>query len=312
MVASRTCPDLPGWLCETAVVARTTVPIPTRVLVQGMAHDDGTIRADEVYPVAEACGQTQEQVRSCLRRLVSEGLFTRQGTGRTALYVATESGRTALDFGMQRLRLSYAQDRAGRGWDRRWHLAGFAVPESRRASRDGFRDVLLGMGGAAIQGGLYVSPHPWEGDVRREAKRLGMIEHLMLSSAAELEVAGVRDPRELASTLWPLATVASRYEHFVDVYKSLPDRLEGMKRDHGRLPDADFLPLALTMAVSYTECSARDPYLPPELLPRPWPGRAAREIVVRSRRLALLLREEAGRPALFGMFDEMLDTLSTP
>jgi hypothetical protein len=46
-----------------------------------------------------------------------------------------------------------------------------------------------------------------------------------------------------------------------------------------------------------------------KLLPRPWPGRAAREIVVRSRRLALLLREEAGRPALFGMFDEMLETL---
>jgi phenylacetic acid degradation operon negative regulatory protein len=82
-----------------------------------------------------------------------------------------------------------------------------------------------------------------------------------------------------------------------------------MKRDHGRLPDTDFLPLALTMAVSYTQCSAQDPYLPPELLPRPWPGRAAREIVVRSRRLALLLREEAGRPALFGMFDEMLETL---
>jgi phenylacetic acid degradation operon negative regulatory protein len=78
------------------------------------------------------------------------------------------------------------------------------------------------------------------------------------------------------------------------------------------MADASFLPLALTMAVAYTECSSRDPYLPPELLPRPWPGRAAREILMRSRRLALLLREDAGRPALFGMFDEMLESLSTP
>jgi hypothetical protein len=108
----------------------------------------------------------------------------------------------------------------------------------------------------------------------------------------------VRGPRELASTLWPLEQVAARYESFVERYQGLPDELDGLKRQHGRLADADFLPLALTMAVSYTECSARDPYLPPELLPRPWPGRAAREIVVRSRRLALLLREEAGRPAL--------------
>jgi phenylacetic acid degradation operon negative regulatory protein len=293
-------------------VPKTTVPIPTRVLVLGMAHDDGTIRADEVYPVGEACGQTTEQLRSCLRRLVAEDLFTRDGGGRTAVYVPTEGGRTALDFGMQRLRLSYAQDRAGRGWDRKWHLAGFAVPESRRAARDGFRDALLGMGGAAIQGGLYVSPHAWEDDVRREAKRLGMVEHLTMSSAAELEVGGVRDPRELVRALWPIDEVAARYEHFIEVHRDVPERLERLKRDHSRLADTDFLPLALTMAVSYTECSATDPYLPPELLPRPWPGRAAREIVVRSRRLALLLREDAGRPALFGMFDEMLETLSTP
>jgi phenylacetic acid degradation operon negative regulatory protein len=291
------------------VVAKTTVPIPTRVLVLGMSHDDGTIRAEEAYSVAEACGQTPEQVRSCLRRLVSEGLFTRQGGGRSAVYVATEAGQSTLTRNMQRLRLSYTQDRAGRGWDRRWHLAGFAVPESRRSVRDGFRDLLLGMGGAAVQGGLYVSPHAWEDDVRREAKRLGMVDHLMLATTAELEVNGIRDPRELASMLWPLEKVAARYDSFVEQHRGVPERLEDMKRDHGRLADTDFLPLALTMAVSYTECSAHDPYLPPELLPRPWPGRAAREIVVRSRRLALLLREEAGRPALFGMFDEMLDTL---
>src|SRR5438067_1672373 len=35
-----------------------------------MAHEDGTIEAAELYPVAEACGQSPEQVRSCLRRLV--------------------------------------------------------------------------------------------------------------------------------------------------------------------------------------------------------------------------------------------------
>lgn len=288
------------------------MPIPTRVLVLGMAHDDGTLEAAEVYDVGEACGQTAEQLRSCLRRLVSEGLFTRHGNGRTATYVPTESGRVSLDRSLQRMRLSYAQDRAGRGWDRRWHLAGFAVPETRRAVRDGFRDLLLAMGGAAVQGGLYVSPHAWEDDVRREAERLDMIEHLMLATTAELEVNGNRDPRELASMLWPLDVVARGYEKFVDEHQHVPVRLEAMKQRHGRMADADFLPLALTMAVAYTECSARDPYLPPELLPRPWPGRAAREIVVRSRRLALLLREEAGRPALFGMFDDMLESLIAP
>ena len=33
----------------SSVVARTTVPIPTRVLVTGMRHDDGEIVAAELY-----------------------------------------------------------------------------------------------------------------------------------------------------------------------------------------------------------------------------------------------------------------------
>lgn len=275
-----------------------------------MAHDDGTILADEVYPVAEACGQTAEQVRSCLRRLVSEGLWVRDGSGRDARYLPTESGQETLQRGMQRIRMSYAQDRAGRGWDREWHLAGFAVPEARRAARDGFRDSLLAMGGASIQGGLYVSPHPWEDDVRREAKRLGMAEHLVVASTSSLEVGGLRDPRDLAAMLWPVAEVAARYEGFIEAHRDVPERLESLKQSRRRMADADFLPLALTMAVAFSACTADDPYLPPELLPRPWPGRTARDIVLRSRRLALLLREEAGRTALFGMFDEMLETLS--
>ncbi len=293
-----------------AVVGTTTVPIPTRVLVLGMAHEDGTIRAEELYPVAEACGQTPEQVRSCLRRLVSDGLFTRTGTGRHAVYAATEHGAAELGGHIQRTRLAYTQDATGRGWDRRWRLAAFAVPESRRSARDGLRDRLLALGGAAIQGGLYVSPHPWEDDVRAEAKRLGLDEHLSLASTDDLEVGGVRDPRQLAAALWPLGEVAARYEQFIADHRKVSEDLEGLRARRERLPDATFLPLAVAAGVAYDECSAHDPYLPPELLPRPWPGRRARELVVRSWRLALTLRSEAGRPALFGAWDTVLRDVS--
>jgi phenylacetic acid degradation operon negative regulatory protein len=293
-----------------AVVGTTTVPIPTRVLVLGMAHEDGTIRAEELYPVAEACGQTPEQVRSCLRRLVSDGLFTRTGSGRHAVYSATDQGAAEMGGHRQRTRLAYAQDAAGRGWDRRWRLAAFAVPEARRSARDGLRDRLLALGGAAIQGGLYVSPHPWEDDVRAEAKRLGLDQHLTLASTDELEVGGVRDPRQLAATLWPLAEVAGRYERFIADHQKVIEDLEGLRSRRERLPDATFLPLALAAGAAYDDCSSRDPYLPPELLPRPWPGRRARELVVRSWRLALTLRSEAGRPALFGAWDTVLRDVS--
>jgi phenylacetic acid degradation operon negative regulatory protein len=275
-----------------------------------MYGEDGTIAAADLYDVALACGQTPEQVRSCLRRLVAEGLFTREGTGRDALFHATEEGMRALGANLERTRLAYAQDASGRGWDRQWRLVAFAVPERRRGARDAFRDRLRALGGAAVQGGLYVSPHPWHKDVKALAERQGIADAVTLATTDDLEVNGESDPRELARRLWPIDDMAARYEQFVKHFSVVPERLAEMRRRHEKLPDAAFLPGALAMAVAFMACFEDDPLLPPELLPRPWPGRAARDVLVASRRLALAVRAIPGRPALFRMFDEALEALA--
>src|SRR5690242_5901601 len=118
-----------------------------------MAHVDGTIAASEVFPVAEACGLTPDQVRSVLRRLVDEGLFTREGRARDAQYRATARGLAALGTTQERQRLAYVQDHAGRGWDRRWRLVAVAKTSKPLAS------FLVTLGGATINPNLYVSPH---------------------------------------------------------------------------------------------------------------------------------------------------------
>jgi phenylacetic acid degradation operon negative regulatory protein len=291
-------------------VAEVAVEIPTRVLVLGMAHHDGTILASELYPVAEACGQTADQVRSCLRRLVSEGLFTRLGEGREAEFRATETGLRTLAAFPERARLAYAQDAAGRGWDRQWRLVAFAIPESRRTARDGFRDQLLELGGASIQNGLYVSPHRWDDDVRAEAERLGVARHVTTASTDDLDIGGLRDPREIAAHLWPIDQLAARYQDFVDLYEGIPEALEAMRRDKRRLTETEFLPGALVIGIKFQECFNVDPLLPPELLPRPWPGRRARDLLARSRRLGILLREQHNKPQLFAPFDDILDTIA--
>jgi len=291
------------------VVGETTVAIPTRVLVLGMAHEDGTILSEELLPVAEACGLTADQIRSCLRRLVAEGLFERTTNGRATRYAATERGMATLGSNVERTRLAYGQDAAGKGWDRQWRLVAFAVPEQHRAARDAFRDHLIELGGAALQGGLYVSPHPWHKEVAAEAERLGIAATLTLATTDDLEVAGERDPRRLAQLLWPITDLAEKYERFNERYDRVPDRLLDMRTRKQQLPDSAFLPAALAMTVAYDECASADPLLPPELLPRPWPGRRARELLVTSRRLALALRRGQGRPALFRWFDEAVETI---
>jgi phenylacetic acid degradation operon negative regulatory protein len=291
-------------------VLQTTVPdtaIPTRVLVLGMIREDGSIDTRELLPVAQACGQSTEQLRSCLRRLVAEGLLTRSGSGQDARYQVTPAAMAALGTTVERTRLAYAQDAAGRGWDRQWRLVAFAIPEARRRARDAFRDRLLALGGAAVQGGLYVSPHAWHKDVHAEAERAGVSGLVTFASTDDLDVGGEHDPRELARRLWPVDDIAARYHAFVRAWSFVPDMLTDMRARKQRLSDAAFLPGALAMAVAFQAVFEDDPLLPPELVLRPWPGRAARELLVRSRRLALALREAHGRPALFHLFDESIE-----
>jgi phenylacetic acid degradation operon negative regulatory protein len=156
---------------------------------------------------------------------------------------------------------------------------------------------------------LYVSPHRWDKDVASEAERLGVTDLVTQASTDDLDVGGVSDPRELARRLWPIQEIEARYREFVAKYNSVPEALEAMRTRREKLADAVFLPGALSVTVEFSQIFADDPLLPPELLPRPWPGRAARDLLMRSRRLALLLREQHNRPALFRSFDDLIESI---
>jgi phenylacetic acid degradation operon negative regulatory protein len=281
--------------------------LPTRMLVLGVARRDGAIVAAELFPVAEACVRSPEQVRSCLRRLVAEGLFRREGVGQAAVYRPTAAGLAVLGAAAERTRRALAQDRSGAGWDGRWHLVAFAVPEARRAARDELRGRLGALGGAAVHNGLYVSPHPWEKDVTAAADGLGVAEHVTLAASDVLSVGGVDDPAALARRLWPIDRLAARYDEFLARWGGLPDQLDAMAARREALPDWAFLPGALAMGLAFSACFEADPLLPPELLPRPWPGAAARELLVRSRVRAMGLRGADDRRALFQAFDDLVE-----
>lgn len=278
--------------------------IPTRLLVMGMAGQDGSIVASEVLPVAAACDQSEAQVRAELALLVDEGLFTTADDDR---YVPTEAGRSFLDAALERARLAYVQDAAGRGWDRRWRLVAVAPVDDEAVAA--FVKRLFALGAGQIQNGLYVSPHRWNEVVAAEAERLGVADAVTTATTDELEIGGERDPRTLATRLWPLDDLARRYQAFVDHYKEVPEALTDMRQRQERLTEAEFLAGALTTVIDFEACFSRDPLLPPELLPRPWPGREARELVNRGRRLGVLARERHERPALFSVFEEVIDAL---
>ncbi|GAB2517855.1 PaaX family transcriptional regulator C-terminal domain-containing protein [Nocardia heshunensis] len=248
--------------------------IPTRTLVESLVREDASIDAGELYDVAAALGMSDQQVRLCIKRLVAEGQFSHEGRGRKAVLRATAEMRGALEPDLEYLRLMYAQDRGQAGWDGVWHLAAFAVPESQRTARDGLRDAIVGLGGAAIQGGLYVSAHAWEGRIRSAAQELG-VSGLTTAATVDLEVGGSTEPRELAERLWPLDRLAAGHERLLAAAESTLRAL----------PSADAtarVTLAVSLVAEFDRAHDPDPLLPPELLPRDWIGASARAAVAES------------------------------
>ncbi|MDT9681104.1 PaaX family transcriptional regulator C-terminal domain-containing protein [Streptomyces sp. TRM76323] len=277
------------------------VEIPTRMLVHALIREDGTVSADELYTVAAALGMSDQQVRLCVKRLVAENRFTHEGRGRKAVLHATEDTTQALAPNADFLRHAFRQDAGLAPWDGVWHLAAFAVPESARTARDALRETLVHLGGAPLQGGLYVCANAWEPYVEDAAHRLGAHGALTLLSTTDLRRGGIREPAELSRHLWPLEEIADRYHRLSRIARPRLDRLT----DPAGLPPSELLTIAVELAAELTRAMEPDPLLPPQLLPRPWPGTQARELIARC--WAALSERDHGeaRPTLFRLYADV-------
>lgn len=284
-------------------------PVPTRLLILGMVDDDGTVHADRLFAVADAAGQRSEQVRSCLRRMMEEGLLEREGRGVRARYVTTKAGVDELEARLARARRAFTQDAHDFGsgsWDGRWRIIGFEVPERLRSQRDEFRAILAGFGATSIQGGVYVTPHAVEDAVLEATTRLGIVDHVFGSTTSELIVHGEAEPRRVAQILWQLDDLGNRYRSLLQEFRPIVARTRAMA-DRGRhVSEERLIPRTLSMASAYFEVYDDDPLLPAELLPQPWPGSQARSLITEARSLARKLRGHPKASTLFSFFDVVM------
>lgn len=277
------------------------VEVPTRMLVHALIREDGTVGADELYTVANTLGMSDQQVRLCVKRLVAEGRFTHEGRGRKAELHATADTMRALAPNADFLRHAFQQDAGLAPWDGVWHLAAFAVPESARAARDALRETLVHLGGAPLQGGLYVCANAWEPYVEEAAHRLGAHGSLTLLTTTDLRKGDAREPVELARRLWSLDEIADRYHRLSSIARPRLARLTGPA---GLSPSA-LLTIAVELAAELTRAMEPDPLLPPQLLPQPWPGTQSRELIARC--WSALHERDGGeaRPTLFRLYADI-------
>ncbi|MFF2899132.1 PaaX family transcriptional regulator C-terminal domain-containing protein [Streptomyces sp. NPDC057966] len=312
---------------------RARAEVPTRLLVHALVREDGTVDAGELYEVAGILGMSDQQVRLCVKRLVGEGRFTHEGRGRKAVLRAVADAATgAVAPDVDHVRHAYRQDHGLAPWDGTWHLFAFAVPEARRAARDTLRDKLLRLGAAPVQGGLYASANPIEDLVEAEARHLGVLPAVTFLTSEDLRIGTLREPRELAASLWPLKEIAARYDRLSTLAESCLKEMNGTEDEgggtegagHARearreangpcVPQAERLTMAVELAAEFTRAMDPDPLLPPELLPHPWPGSRARELAATCwSHLATPdpqnpkpEREPGSLPSLFSLYGDVL------
>ena len=273
-----------------------------------MIHDDGTIVASEVYEVGDLLGFTVHQIRLVFARIVADGLFTQHGRGRAAVLNATSRHELFHGPEVGWLQLAYDQDRGRAPWDRMWHLVSFSIEEDRREARNEFRRILLGMGGGAIAGGLYVQALDWTDEVRAAAKQLDMEDNIVIATTGTLEVGNSTNPIELAQRLWPISDIATAYDNFVRRYSTTEGMPAMSARSKKNSPIAQ-LASSIEMSTEFESCIRQDPLLPPELLPQPWPGTQARQVLRDRSAQIVQARRQTGHLALFATYDRLFDAL---
>lgn len=240
------------------------VEVPTRTLVHALIREDGTVDADELQTVANTLGMSDQQVRLCIKRLVSEGRFTHEGRGRQSELHATTDTTRELAPNVDFLRHAFQQDAGLAPWGGVRHLAAFAVPESARTVRDALRETLVQLGGAPLQGGLYVRANPWELYVGEAAHRLGTHGALTLLTTTDPRRGDTQEPAELARRLWSPQEIADRYCHLSRITQPRLVRLTGP----AELSPSALLTIAVEPAAELTRAIEPDPLPPPQLLPR--------------------------------------------
>ncbi|MGE7386320.1 PaaX family transcriptional regulator C-terminal domain-containing protein [Streptomyces sp. NPDC004126] len=234
--------------------------------------------------------------------------FTQEGRGRKARLHASADPTGSIAPDAEYVRHAYRQDQCLAPWDGTWHLFAFAVPETARQARDALRDTLLRLGAAPLQGGLYVSANPIGDVVEAHARHLEVLPSLSRFSTRDLRVGDEDVPARLAALLWPLRQIADRHEALAALASARLARISGPDRP----TDTERLTYTIELAAAFTTAMEPDPLLPPELLPRPWPGTRARILAARCwEALAAGSGEDHGRLRLFRLYEDAVRTLPT-
>jgi phenylacetic acid degradation operon negative regulatory protein len=219
------------------------------------------VRVGTLVRLAEELGVSSAALRSALSRMGREGWLAARRNGGSPRYRLTDRGHGLIEEGTQRI---YGRHRAG--WDGRWLLVSYSLPEDRRGQRDRLREGLSFLGFGSLGNGIFVSPH----DLRQEVRQLigrQEVEQDVTVHHGTLEWPA--DPAQVVARAWDLGSLEAPYRAFL-----LRIREELAEAD--ALDDRESFRRRFLLTHEFRRFPFSDPDLPDALLPPDWVGASAR------------------------------------
>lgn len=196
-------------------------------------------------------------VRTAMSRLTADGWLTREKVGRNSYYRLTRREEGSFIAATQRIYFVHAPKFDGR---LRLALLGPGVDD-----RSAARPALERAGFAALTPTTYVA-------YADPAPPLPDTEGLFLVHADPAD-----DMHALAAAAWKLRPLADSYRAFIERFTPLDKALAADKP----VNRTDALVARVLLIHEFRRLALRDPGLPAALLPKDWPGAAARQLTAR-------------------------------
>jgi phenylacetic acid degradation operon negative regulatory protein len=242
------------------------------------------VRVGALVRLAAELGVSSPALRSAVSRMGREGWLAPRRNDGSPRYRLTARGHGLIEEGTARI---YGRHRAG--WDGRWVLVSYSLPEQRRGQRDRLREGLSFLGFGSLGNGIFVSPH----DLRREVRQLierHDVEQDVTVHHGTLEWPA--DPAQVVARAWDLGSLEAPYRAFLL-------RIRQELAEAEALDDRQSFRRRFLLTHDFRRFPFSDPDLPDALLPPDWVGTTAREAFLEYNR-KLRLRAERFYQAIAG------------
>ncbi len=155
------------------------------------------------------------------------------------------------------------------GWDEKFRLVLFDVPEEQRQIRDAIRNYIKKLGAGQWQRSVWVIWRPLPKGFWDKLSANGWARYVYVVET--VSIAGVSSAVQFASKVWNLEDLNKRYSAILE------DWQEGYTKYQD---DAEELSvLANKLTAHYLDAASEDPFLPPQLLFSDWHGEEARRLI---------------------------------